>query len=129
MKYETSFELDGDLIVVEATIVGPSGRADVRLILDTGAVLTTLSPEIAASLGYDAVRGLRTTVVCTATAEERGYLVQLDELSVLGVSARALHANVADLGPEIDGVLGMNFLLDFNLEIRPTERRIIIEPL
>ena len=38
MKSETSFDLDGDLIVVDATVVGPSGKAHVRLILDTGAV-------------------------------------------------------------------------------------------
>jgi hypothetical protein len=34
---------------------------------------------------------------------------------------------VADLGYGVDGVLGMNFLLDFNIEIRPGERRIIVE--
>ncbi len=33
----------------------------------------------------------------------------------------------ADLGHEIDGVLGMNFLSEFNFEIRPAERRILIE--
>jgi len=35
---------------------------------------------------------------------------------------------VFDLGhTDIDGLLGMNFLSDFNFEIRPTERRILIE--
>jgi hypothetical protein len=34
---------------------------------------------------------------------------------------------VADLGYGVEGVLGMNYLLDYNLEIRPTERRIIVE--
>ena len=41
MRSETSFEFDGDLIIVDAVVVGPSGQADVRLVLDTGAVLTT----------------------------------------------------------------------------------------
>ena len=38
-----------------------------------------------------------------------------------------MHVNVAELGYGIDGVLGMNFLLDFNIEIRPAERRILVE--
>jgi hypothetical protein len=42
MRSETAFELDGDLIVVDAIAVGPRGQAEVRLVLDTGAALATL---------------------------------------------------------------------------------------
>lgn len=52
LRSETSFELDGDLIVVDAIALGPGGQAEVRLVLDTGAVLTTLTPTIAESIGY-----------------------------------------------------------------------------
>jgi hypothetical protein len=38
-----------------------------------------------------------------------------------------VHVNVAELGYGIDGVLGMSFLLDFNIELRPAERRILVE--
>ncbi|HEY5922049.1 MAG TPA: retropepsin-like aspartic protease [Kofleriaceae bacterium] len=127
MKSETSFDLDGDLIVVDAVVVGPTGRASVHLILDTGAVLTTLVPAIAESIGYTSVTGITPTVTRTAAADERGYLIQLVELAALGVTVPAVHANVADLGYGVDGVLGMNFLLDFNIEIRPSERRILVE--
>jgi hypothetical protein len=47
MRSEATFDFDGDLIVVEAIAVGPSGQAEARLVLDTGAVLTTLIPTIA----------------------------------------------------------------------------------
>jgi hypothetical protein len=46
MRTETSFDLDGDLIFVDAVVVGPSGQAEVQLVLDTGAVLTTLAQKI-----------------------------------------------------------------------------------
>lgn len=127
MRSETSFELDGDLIVVDAVVVGPAGRARAQLVLDTGAVLTTLAPSIATSIGYSAAAAIRPTVTRTAAADEHGYLVQLEELATLGVAVPGVHANVADLGYGVDGVLGMNFLLDFNIEIRPSERRILVE--
>ena len=38
-----------------------------------------------------------------------------------------IDAVVIDLGYGVEGVLGMNFLLDYNIEIRPGERRILVE--
>jgi hypothetical protein len=70
---------------------------------------------------------IKPTVTRTAAADERGYLVQLLELSTLGVTVPAVHVNVAELGYGIDRVLGTSFLLDFNIEIRPAERRILVE--
>ena len=119
MKSETSFDLDGDLILVDAVVVGPTGR--VQLVLDTGATLTTLVPSIAEAIGYSAATSIKPTVTRTAAADERGYLVQLVELTTLGVTVPGVHVDVADLGYGVDGVLGMNFLLDFNIEIRPAE--------
>lgn len=127
MRFETSFDLNGDLILVDAVVVGPTGRAAIQLVLDTGAVLTTLVPSVAQVIGYSATASIRQTVTRTAAANERGYLVQFVELSTLGVTTAGVHANVADLGYGVDGVLGMNFLLDYNLEIRPAERRILVE--
>ena len=127
MRCETSFALEGDLIVIDAVVIGPSGRANIQLVLDTGAVLTTLVPTVAQAIGYSATTSIRPTVTRTAAADEHGYLVQLVELSTLGVTVPAVHANVADLGYGVDGVLGMNFLLDYNIEIRPGKRRILVE--
>ena len=62
MRSESSFELDGDLIFVDATAVGPAGRANVRLVLDTGAVLTTLIPSIAESIGYTSAASIAPTI-------------------------------------------------------------------
>lgn len=127
MRSESSFEFDGDLIIVNAVVVGLSGQADVRLVLDTGAALTTLVPRIAESIGYTSAARVARSVIRSAVAEEHGYIVRLVKLSTLGFTVPDAHADVADLGHDIDGVLGMNFLSDFNFEIRPGERRILIE--
>lgn len=127
MRSETSFELDGDLIVVDAIAIGPSGKAEVRLVLDTGAVLTALIPTIAESIGYTSAARVARSAMRTAAAVEYGYIVRLVQLQALGFTAPDVHVDVADLGHGIDGVLGMNILSDFNFEIRPAERRILVE--
>ena len=87
MRVETSFDLVGDLIGVDAVVVGPTGRAKVQLILDTGAVMTTVVPNVAASIGYSSALRVGWTVTRTAAAEERGYIVR-SEVSTLGFTAR-----------------------------------------
>lgn len=127
MRSESSFEFDGDLIVIDAVVVGPRGQADVRLVLDTGAVLTTLVPRIAESIGYTSAVRVAWSVIHSAVAQEHAYVVRLVQLSTLGFTVPDVHVDVADLGHGIDGVLGMNFLSDFNFEIRPGERRILVQ--
>ena len=129
MRTETSFDLDGDLIFVAAIVVGPSGQAEVQLVLDTGAVLTTLVPRIAKSIGYTSAARVARSVIRSAVSQEHGYIVRLAQLSTLGFTVPNVHADIADLGYGIDGVLGMNFLSDFNFEIRPAERLILAQKL
>lgn len=95
--------------------------------LDTGSVLTTLVPEIAETIGYTAADRITRSVVRSAVAEERGYVVRMSGFSAFGFSIPNMHVNVAALGRGIEGVLGMNFLSEFNVEIRPAERRILVE--
>jgi predicted aspartyl protease len=127
MRFESSFDLDGDLILVEAIIAGPKARAQARLVFDTGAALTTLVPSVAEAIGYGPTDKVARSVVRSAVAVEHGYFVRLPQLRALGVTVPHVHANVADLGYDIDGLLGMNFLSDFNFEVRPAERRILVE--
>src|ERR1041384_8309835 len=127
MRSETSFDLDGDLIIVDAIAVGPGGQADVRLVLDTGAVLTTLIPQIAESIGYTDTARVAWSAIRTAGAVQHGYIIKLAQLSTLGFTVRHVHVDVADLGYGIDGVLGMNFLSEFNFDVRPAEQRILVE--
>jgi len=85
MRVETSFDLVGDLIGVDAVVVGPTGRAEVQLILDAGAVMTS----VADSIGYSSALRVGWTVTRTAAAEERGYIVR-SEVSTLGFSRHGL---------------------------------------
>jgi hypothetical protein len=72
--------------------------------------------------------GFKRSRVHTAIGEEEGYVLRVAEFFVLSFKMPSFPINVFDLGHEdIHGLLGMNFLNEFNLEIRPRERRILVE--
>jgi predicted aspartyl protease len=128
MRLETPFVIDGDLLIVEAIVTGPRGTVSGRFVLDTGAVLTTVIPEIVDSIGYSARDGFKRARVHTAIGEEEGYVLRVAELAVLGFTMPRFPVHVFDLGHEdIHGLLGMNFLGECNFEIRPAEQRIFAE--
>jgi predicted aspartyl protease len=109
-------------------VTGPRRSATGRFVLDTGAVFTTMIPELADPIGYSARDGFKRTRVHTAVGEEKGYALRVAEFAVLSFKIPSFPINVFDLGHEgIHGLLGMNFLNEFNLEIRPAERRILVE--
>ncbi len=129
MRSESSFEIDGDLIVVDATVVGPRGHNTDRFVLDTGSALTTLIPAIAEAIGYTSEHRIARSVVRSAVAEERGYIVRMAQLMALGCTLSDVHVNVANLGHGVAGLLGMSFLSEFNFEVRVAEQRILVEKL
>lgn len=127
-RRETPFVIDGDLIIVEAFLTGPLGTTVGRFVLDTGAVMTTMTPELADAIGYSARDGIQRTRVHTAIGSEDGYLLRVAELDVLGLAMTRFPVQVFDLGHEdIDGLVGMNLLSELNYEIRSAERRILVE--
>jgi len=129
MRSESSFEIDGDLITIDAIVVGSKGRASARLVVDTGSTLTTLAPGIAEAIGYTSADRVARSIVRSAVAQERGYIVCASRLTALGFTMPDVRMNITELGHDIDGLLGMNFLSDFNFEIRIAERRILVEEL
>ena len=86
-----------------------------------------MTPELADEIGYSARDGVKRSKVHTAIGEEEGYVVRVTEMNVFGFAMPNFPVNVFDLGHDIQGLLGMNFLSDFNFEIRPAEQRVLVE--
>lgn len=87
-----------------------------------------MTPELADLVGYSARDGIKRARVRTAVGNEEGYVLRVAELSVLGFAMPSFPVHVFDLGhDDIDGLVGLNFLNDFNYEIRSAERRILVE--
>jgi predicted aspartyl protease len=129
-RLTTSFERDRELIVIEGRITGPRGSSGGRLVLDTGAAMTTITPELAELIGYGARDGRHRTRVHTAVGSEDGFALDVAEFAALGTVLPGFRVNVFDLGhDDIDGLLGLNFLHRLNYEVRSAEHRILVEPI
>jgi clan AA aspartic protease (TIGR02281 family) len=116
-------------MIVEAEVVGRTGRSTgARLVLDTGAAATTLTPVVAKKVGYSRRDTFRESKVHTAIGEEHGYWIHVTEFTVLDVTTPNFALTVFPLGhKDIDGLVGMNFLRHFNFDIRPDEELIHLE--
>jgi predicted aspartyl protease len=127
-KLSSPFFRRRELIIVEAEITGPHGSTNRRLVFDTGAEATTLTPEVIEEIGYTPRDGHKLSKVHSALGEEEGYWLRVAEFVALGVSTPNFALQVFDLDHEgIDGLLGMNFLRHFNFEVRQPDRQILVE--
>lgn len=125
----TRFDPDEPLIIISAFVWGPHHGREVRLAVDTGAGETLLKPEILDALGYTPRQGEAITVIRTAISTEPGYLMRVSRSRALGHEFTDFRVHAHDLadGFEIDGLLGLGFLRQFNYEIRSAEGRILAE--
>ena len=60
-------------MVVPAEVAGPAGSWRARLVVDTGAAATTLTPQVIAKIGYSRRDGYKTATGHTAIGEEHGF--------------------------------------------------------
>jgi hypothetical protein len=99
-------------IVVEASLSGPMGQADLRLILDTGATTSLVRSPILVAVGYDPDSSPDRMTVAMGNGVELVPRIILNRLSALGRHRLALPVLARSLPPTvgIDGLLGLDFL-------------------
>ncbi len=100
-----------------------------RLAFDTGAAETIIVPEVLDELGYNPRQGEAITVMRSVVGREHGYMIRVEPLECLGHQARNFCVNAQDLpeGWNIEGLVGLSFLRQFNYEVRSAEGRIRVE--
>jgi clan AA aspartic protease (TIGR02281 family) len=95
--------------------------ASVRLLIDTGASMTILTPRALAGSGYRDTG--RSALFSTANGRVRAPVYTLDALSVGSWQVSRIDIGVLELDDSrtIDGLLGMNFLRHFQFFIDQNE--------
>jgi clan AA aspartic protease (TIGR02281 family) len=88
-----------------------NGRTLIRMMLDTGAKYTIITPSVAGRLGLD-LQQARRVPVTTATQLETAALTVISQMDVHGLVVSNVQAAVIPLPTAlgVDGLLGMSFL-------------------
>lgn len=126
----TRFSRERDLIIVHAQVKGPRDqRVRLSLVVDTGCSNTTIVPEVIDRLGYSPRDGEYISAVRSAIGKEQGYTLRVKAFSALGYTEPDHLIHVFDLatGADIDGLIGLSYLDQFNYEVRSQEGRLRVE--
>jgi predicted aspartyl protease len=117
------------LIYVVGRVWGPLGSERLSLVLDTGASMTLLAPEVLDDLGYSPRDGVARTHITSATSQEPGYTIRVSRFTALGFRCTNFLVHAFDLTDrgDIDGLIGLDYLRQFNYEIRSTDGQIHVE--
>lgn len=115
----TPFDTQRGLIIVKAGIDGPSGRALLRLALDTGATGTLVNTALVVALGYDPALSTERVQVTTGSGVEFVPRIRLSQINALGQGRTDFpilcHTLPSSTG--VDGLLGLDFLRGFVLTV------------
>jgi len=129
MKYKLL--IDERKILVFATIKGINDIRRIKFILDTGASKSVIDDSVATILGYDFKKLENGDTLMTAGGAIHSKILKLPTFSLFGKDITDFEVNVINFPLQItyyaDGVLGMDFLLQFkNIKFNFDERTIEI---
>lgn len=100
-----------------------------KLVVDTGASKTVLSWSIMQGLGYDPASVKKRVRLVTASGFELAPQVSVDRFHCLGQEIQGLSVICHDLPFDhyVDGLLGIDFLRQFDFAIRPKQEVIEVD--
>lgn len=109
-------EKHGNVVVVEAKV---NQKTSARFVVDTGASYTMISTAVAKELALDANQNQRTVSFQTANGVIQAPVVSLESIEVGGMEITNLSAAIHDVtsGTNVVGLLGLNFLSNFRMDI------------
>jgi len=106
-------------IVLKVRITGPKTFREVDMILDTGAMYTDISWDIAKDIGYDPAITEKRASVITANGPIDVPVIRVQSISIGKIKVENVDVTCHDI-PEmvgIEGLLGLSFLKHFDLNI------------
>ncbi len=116
-----SFNPTGELIVLRLTVgdINANNFRNLIVALDTGSSNTSIPTRIASDLGYDLSNPKQVILLTTGSGIVPAKIITARKLTAIGESIENIDVVCHDLpfGSTIDGVLGLDFLSHFNLNI------------
>ncbi len=118
--------VEGPRLIVNAVL---DGQFPLRLLLDTGAALTMVSPGILKHAGYE-VNPIHRQNFQTANGIVQAPIVRIGNLAIEShvESELSVGSIQLDLGAEADGLLGMNYLKHYRFSVDQAEQVLYLSP-
>jgi len=115
-KSAVKFHKQGELMVVQALL---NQKEPAKFVVDTGASYTTISQATAKQLQINPENRSAVIALQTANGVIEAPLVSVGSLDLGGLGLKDLKVAVHDVFPDpaISGLLGLNFLSEFRVEI------------
>jgi clan AA aspartic protease (TIGR02281 family) len=116
VKASVPIEKHGQVVVIEATL---NKKRAAKFVVDTGSSYTMISSALARELEIDLTRDPRRMPFQTANGIIQAPLTNLESVTVGGMEIKNLTAAVHDAvpDPQVVGLLGLNFLSNFRMDI------------
>ena len=125
-KFAIRFRPGARIISTQARL---DRRLDQRFLVDTGASMTTIPVATQERLGIPITAETPRRRVSTAGGEVTAYEVVLGSIEIGGWEINDVSVLVLDLpGQEHLGLLGLNFLRHFRMDLRTDEGLLLLEP-
>jgi clan AA aspartic protease (TIGR02281 family) len=109
-------EKHGEVVIIQATL---NNKRSAKFVVDTGASYTLISNALARDLSIDVGSNPKTLSFQTANGLIQAPVTNLDSITVGGMEIRNLPTAVHDAipDPQVAGLLGLNFLSNFKMDI------------
>ena len=122
-----SYEVDKNLILIPVTLHSSTGSVRARFVLDTGASITIVDHRIAETIGYGPRHAVAPSRVTSAAGKEHGFRIKIESFETLGKRLENFEvACHALLEQGVEGLIGMNFLKQFDFCVFPSKNVISI---
>jgi aspartyl protease family protein len=121
-------EKHGHLLMLKTFIEGPEGNAYPKLLLDTGSAYTIISQEILENIGCSPAIAKRRQRIITGSGYKIAPVVSLTRFHCFGriIDSFEVLAHTLPFGTYVDGLLGMDFMSQFEMEIKIYTGEIVI---
>ncbi|TMA62364.1 MAG: TIGR02281 family clan AA aspartic protease [Deltaproteobacteria bacterium] len=120
------FEKHGQVAIVQATL---NNKKSAKFVVDTGASYTLISNALARELAIDVGQNPKTLPFQTANGLIEAPVTNLESITVGGMEIRNLPAAIHDAmtDPQVSGLLGLNFLSNFRMDIDTQKGMLYLE--
>jgi clan AA aspartic protease (TIGR02281 family) len=117
------------VIVVNVLVRGAKNSKLIKMVIDTGASISSIPSDIALAIGVDPSKPIKKIEIITASGTEYVPVVKIPCIQFLGFSLKNVEIACLNLPPQstVSGLLGLNILKNFDLFLKFREGLIEIK--